>query len=147
MKKAPFFIVFFIVFLSSCDKKSELPSTSGKINTISVIIDDKLWDGEIGDSIRNKFASPVIGLPQEEPLFNINQYPVKLLEGFMNNCRNIIVIKKADKNPFVIKENEFAKPQIVHYISGKNSISILDLIQKNAPEIISKIRKHISALR
>ena len=141
MKKAPFFIVFFIVFLSSCDKKSELPSTSGKINTISVIIDDKLWDGEIGDSIRNKFASPVIGLPQEEPLFNINQYPVKLLEGFMNNCRNIIVIKKEDKNQFVIKENEFAKPQIVYYISGKNSISILDLIQKNAPEIISKIRK------
>jgi hypothetical protein len=37
----------------------------GKINNISVIIDQQ-WNGEIGDSIRNKFASPVIGLPQEE---------------------------------------------------------------------------------
>lgn len=45
---------------------------NGKINTISVIIDDKLWNREIGDSIRNKFASPVIGLPEEEPLFTIN---------------------------------------------------------------------------
>jgi hypothetical protein len=35
----------------------------------------------VGDSIRNKFASPVLGLPQEEPIFLLNQYPVKLLEG------------------------------------------------------------------
>jgi hypothetical protein len=31
---------------------------------------------------------------QEEPLFNINQYPVKLLEGFMTDTRAIIVVKK-----------------------------------------------------
>jgi hypothetical protein len=29
---------------------------------------DQLWN-EVGDSIRNKFASPVLGLPQEEPIF------------------------------------------------------------------------------
>ena len=49
------------------------------INTIAVIIDDQLWKGEVGDSIRNKFASPVIGLPEEEPLFTINQFPIQLL--------------------------------------------------------------------
>ena len=68
-----FLILPFLFF--SCGKKNDtLPrKTSGKTNTISVIIDDQLWNGEIGDSIRNKFASPVIGLPQEEPLFTINQ--------------------------------------------------------------------------
>jgi len=141
MMKAFFYKICIFIFLFSCNKKVELPQTSGKINTISVIIDDKLWAGEIGDSIRNKFASPVIGLPQEEPLFTINQYPVKLLEGFMNNGRNIIVIKKENKNLFEIKENEFAKPQNVFYISAKNTISILELLEKNAPKIISKIRK------
>jgi hypothetical protein len=65
----------------------------GKVNNISVIIDDQQWNGEIGDSIRNKFASPVIGLPQEEPL-TINQYPLKLMEGFMTDSRNIIIVKK-----------------------------------------------------
>jgi len=62
-----------------------------------VVIDDKLWNGEIGDSIRNKFATPVIGLPQEEPLFTINQYPNRHLDGTLTNCRNIIVIKKRIK--------------------------------------------------
>lgn len=114
---------------------------TGKINTISVIIDDQLWNGEIGDSIRNKFASPVIGLPQEEPLFTINQYPVKLMEGFMTDSRTIIVVKKAGKNKFEIKKNQYASPQNVFHISGKTSADILEIIEKNAPKIIQIIKE------
>ncbi len=143
MKEAFFFVMIITIFVSSCDfkNKKELPKTSGKINTISVIIDDKLWDSEVGDSIRNKFASPVLGLPQEEPLFNINQFPTKLFDGFMNNCRNIIVIKKEAQNAFSIKEDEFAKPQNVYYISGKNSSAIIDMLQVNSATIVKKIKQ------
>ncbi|GAA6766257.1 hypothetical protein AAFH68_21970 [Flavobacterium sp. CGRL1] len=77
------------------DKQSQ--PVSGKTNTISIIIDDQLWYGEVGDTIRNKFASPVLGLTQEEPLFTINQYPAKLLEGFVTDSRSIIVVKKNSK--------------------------------------------------
>lgn len=143
MKKALFFVLIFSVFSHSCQFKNskEKEKTTGKINTISVIIDDPLWNGEIGDTIRNKFASPVIGLPQEEPLFTINQFPVKLLEGFMTNSRNIIVIKKEAKNRFEIIENEYASPQNVIHISGKTTPIILDLIEKNTSTIISKMRQ------
>jgi len=143
MKKALFFVLIFFVFFLSCQFRNnkEKEKTTGKINTISVIIDDPLWNGEIGDTIRNKFASPVIGLPQEEPLFTINQFPVKLLEGYMTNSRNIIVIKKESKNRFEIVENEYASPQNVIHISGKTTPIILDLIEKNAATIISKMRQ------
>jgi hypothetical protein len=143
MKKALFFVLSFSVFFLSCIQKKDsvTAKTSGKINSISVIIDDPLWNGEIGDSIRNKFASPVIGLPQEEPLFNINQFPVKLLEGYMTNSRNIIVIKKETKNKFEIIENEYATPQNVIHISGKTTPIILDLIEKNSTKIIAKMRQ------
>lgn len=106
-----------------------------------MIIDDLLWNGEIGDSIRNKFASPVIGLPQEEPLFTINQFPVKLMEGFMTESRNIIIIKKDAKENFKITKNQFANPQNIFHISGKAANDILCLIQKNAPEIIRTIHQ------
>jgi hypothetical protein len=114
---------------------------TGKINTISVIIDDQLWNGEVGDSIRNKFASPVIGLPEEEPLFTINQYPAKLMEGFMTDSRTIIVVKKEEKNEFVVKKNQYASPQNVFHISGKTSADILKNIEKNAPKIIQTIKE------
>ena len=106
MNKAHFLCVLLSVVLVSCLKKeANLPrKTSGAINTISVIIEDQLWNGEVGDSIRNKFASPVIGLPEEEPLFTINQFPIQLLEGFATASRAIIIVKKATENKFEIKK-------------------------------------------
>jgi hypothetical protein len=142
MKKALFFYFCLFFLIISCQKNNQdLALDSGKINSISVIVDDKLWDGEVGDSIRNKFASPVIGLPQEEPLFTLNQFPVKLFEGFRNNSRNIIVIKKENKTDFILKNNQFSKPQNIFYISGKTSTEIIEILEQNYPSIIKKIRQ------
>lgn len=143
MNKTHFLYLLFSFLLFSCNKKEDhLPrKTTGSINTISVVIDDQLWNGEIGESIRNKFASPVIGLPQEEPLFTINQYPAKLLEGFMTDSRTIIVIKKDTKTTFEIHKNQYASPQNVFHISGKTNGAILDIIEKNAAQIIQIIKE------
>ena len=137
------FLSFLSLLFFSCKKQEDiLPrKATGKINTISVIIDNQLWNGEVGDSIRNKFASPVIGLPEEEPLFTINQYPAKLMEGFMTDSRTIIVIKKENINQFVIKKNQYASPQNVFHITGKTSADILEIIEKNAPKIIQIIKE------
>lgn len=135
------FLCLLISFFSCQKKEDKLPQvTSGAINTISVIIDDQLWNGEVGDSIRNKFASPVLGLPQEEPLFSINQYPVKLFEGFSTDSRNIIIVKKEGKTDFKIKENEYATPQNAIHISGKSTVEIIDILEKNKTLIINKMR-------
>jgi len=143
MNKVHFFLLLTAVFFLSCNNKRDnsTEKTTGEINTISVLIDDQLWKGEIGDSVRNKFASSVIGLPQEEPQFTINQYPIKFLEGFVVNSRNSIVIKKEAVGRFEIKKNEFATPQNVFYISGRNTIEIIDTIEKHTPEIIRIMRQ------
>ncbi len=138
MNKALFLFLLTTFFFFSCDKKNDtqLRRATGKINTISVIIDDQLWNGEVGDSIRNKFASPVVGLPEEEPLFTINQYPAKLMEGFITDSRIIIVVKKEDKNEFLVTKNQYATPQKVFHIAGKTTSEILEILEKRAPQII-----------
>jgi hypothetical protein len=143
MNKTLFLFFLIPVLLFSCKKKNDgLPrKTTGKVNSISVIIEDQLWNGEIGDSIRNKFASPVIGLPQEEPLFTINQYPVKLMEGFMTDNRNIIVVKRGEKNKFIIKKDQYASPQNVFHITGKTAADLLTLIEDYTPQIIKIVRQ------
>ena len=143
MNKTHFLCLLISVTLLFCTEKTSKRTTerSGKINTVAVIVDDQLWNGEVGDTLRNKFASPVLGLPQEEPIFSLNQYPVKLLEGFMTNSRNIIVIKKEGKSEFRIQENEFANPQVVVHISGNSVQEILDTIQSNDSLIIQKIKQ------
>lgn len=143
MKKAHFLCLLILSILVSCNKKTVKRTTdvTGKINNVSVIIDDELWNGEVGDSVRNKFASPVLGLPQEEPNFTLNQYPVKLLEGFMSNSRNIIVIKKAANSQFKIIKNEYVNPQVVVHISGRTVQELLDSIQSNDSLIIQSFKK------
>lgn len=143
MNKVHFFLLLTTAFFLSCNTKKDTSTeeTTGEINTISVLIDDQLWKGEIGDSVRNKFASSVIGLPQEEPQFTINQYPIKFLEGYVVNSRNSIVIKKEAISRFEIKKNEFASPQNIFYVSGRNTIEIIDTIEKHSPEIIRIMRQ------
>ncbi len=140
MNKAYFLLlVYLLVGCYNSSKKNDV-NYSGKLNTIAVIIDDDLWNGEVGDSIRNKFASPVLGLPQEEPLFSLNQYPVKLLEGFKSNSRNVIIIKKVAKSEFKIDESSFTNPQNVIHFSGRTVQELLDSIQVHAPSIIKTIK-------
>ena len=78
-------IAILLFFFFSCTNKDETnkitPGSSfGEINSISIVIDDNLWNGELGDTLRKKWAAPVDGLPQEEPLFTLNQYPTKIFE-------------------------------------------------------------------
>jgi hypothetical protein len=140
MNKTHFLLVLIPFLLISCLKTEKQPQpVSGKPNTISIIIDDQLWYGEVGDSIRNKFASPVWGLTQEEPLFTINQYPARLLEGFVTDSRSIIVVKKAATDKFEIIRSK-ALPHNTFRIYGKSVDDIICSIEMNGSQIIKLIR-------
>ncbi|WP_297508483.1 DUF4837 family protein [Flavobacterium sp.] len=143
MNKA-LFLYFGILFLGvSCSKKKikNDPTTFSKPNQVTVLIDDPLWNGEVGDTLRNTLAAPFLGLPQEEPVLSLNQYPVKLLEGFTSNSRNIIIIKREDKSQIRFQENEYANPQIVVHISGRSVQELLDSIHQNDSLIIKRIKE------
>ncbi|MEN2414591.1 DUF4837 family protein [Flavobacterium mesophilum] len=131
-------VPFLVVSCLKTDKQTQ--PVSGKANTISVIIDDQLWYGEVGDTIRNKFASPVWGLTQEEPLFTINQYPARLLEGFVTDSRSIIVVKKAATDKFEIIRSK-KLPHNTFRIYGKSVDDIICSIELNSPQMIKIIHE------
>lgn len=139
-------LTLLVVSLFSCKESSKedvqaiLSESNGKINNVSIIIDDNLWNGEIGDSIRKKFAAPVDGLPQEEPLFTLNQYPTKVFEGFVRKSRNIIVVKKGKEAGYAANTNKFAKPQNIFFISGTDTEDVLNVIEEKSAEIIKTIK-------
>jgi len=143
MNKSSILFLFVFIILFSCSEKKENSSrhSTGKINTISIVIDNQLWNGVVGDSIRNKFAAPVEGLPKEEPIFNINQYPTDVMEGFVTKSRVIIVVKKGIENRFSVQKNQYASPQNIFHITGKSVATLLQLIEKNTPSIIQRIKK------
>jgi hypothetical protein len=144
MKKIIVLLVSVILFVSCKDsdaeKKAILPESNAKINNVSIIMDESMWSGEIGDSIRKKFAAPVNGLPQDEPMFTLNQYPTKVFEGFVRKSRNIVIVQKSDKTGFSHQINQFAKPQQVFYVFGKDAAEILNILEQKSAEIIKTIK-------
>ena len=144
MKSSHIFCLIFLIPFLCCQEKQPkniVGESSGKINHVSVFVDNQLWKGEVGDSLRAKFASPVDGLPMEEPLYSMKQYDVKMFEGFMTNSRLIIFVEKTTKKDFKIIENKYAKPQIIAYIQGSNTQEIIDEIERSKQVILRKFKQ------
>lgn len=141
MKKIIFFPFLLLVLFCGCSKEKDKNATksTGKINNITLIIEEQHWNGEVGDSIRNKFAAPVIGLPEEEPLFTINQYSSVFLGDYLASSRNIIVIRRDKSNVYNQFENKYVIPQNIFQIRGKSVNSIIQIIEKKFPSMIQKI--------
>ena len=116
-----------VLILVSCDKevKNFKPQSSGRINSISVIIDKSSWDGKIGDAIREKYASEFVGLPQVEEAFTLNYIPYEAFTGFGRTARNVIYInKKKQDKPRMIRDR-YARPQLFLEVSGLDNESII----------------------
>ena len=122
-----------VLILVSCDKevKNFKPQSSGRINSISVIIDKPSWDGKIGDAIREKYASEFIGLPQVEEAFTLNYIPYEAFTGFGRTARNIIYINKKKKDKPRMIRDRYARPQLFLEISGLDNESIIQGISSS----------------
>ena len=116
-----------LLILVSCDKevKNFKPQSSGRINTITVIIDKPSWDGKIGDAIRDKYASEFIGLPQVEETFTLNYIPYEAFTGFGRTARNIIYINKNKQDKPRMIRDRYARPQLFLEVSGLDNESII----------------------
>ena len=122
-----------VLILVSCDKevKNFKPQSSGRINSISVIIDKPSWDGKIGDAIRDNYASEFIGLPQVGEAFTLNHIPYEAFTGFGRTARNVIYInKKKQDKPRMIRDR-YARPQLFLEVSGLDNESIIQGISSS----------------
>ena len=136
-----FLVVFCVIFYSCTEKSKDKPETICKINSLTIAINDQLWSGEVGDSLRKKFAAPVDGLPQEEPLFTIQQFPVKLFDTHKNSNTNLILIKKEEKSSYRLVRNKYMNPQNLVVISGKSIAEIISVIEKNGDSLVDIFRE------
>ncbi|GGG36723.1 DUF4837 family protein [Bizionia arctica] len=143
MKQSLFLLSFLLII--SCDgKKSSDPkmlsNSSGNINNLSVVIDNDLWEGNVGEAIRNTLAAPVDGLPQDEPLFNMSQIPPAVFSGFVTKNRTVLKVEKGGEAAVKIISNVYAKPQKLVLITGKTDNEIIQQIEDNSQKIIAAFK-------
>ena len=131
-------MIFFFISCNSENKNLKfLPGSNGNIKNITVVIEDKDKNGNIGKSIRENFQKPFEGLPFDEPEFTLNYMIPQSFKGFFRNSRNIIIVdRNSDNAQKKVIKDLYAKPQIVAIFSGKDENKIIDLIKKESKYLV-----------
>ena len=127
-----------LLLLSACsqDHTKVIPESTGKTNTILLIMDNQDWKTEVGDSIRKYFAAEYSDLPQSEPIFSLQQAGFDLYNGIYKRVKDILIVKQGDNPGIRYYTDKDAKPQQIVVIEGKNENEVKELISKNAPKIV-----------
>ncbi len=145
--RALYSILFCVMLLACGDKKESdnkiyLPGSNGNLNNISVVVDNQLWEGNVGENIRNIFAAPLNGLPSDEPIFSMRQIPPQVFDGFARRSRIVLKIEKGNALTTMKIVNEaFAKPQTVAVVGGKTDKDIITQLKENRDKIIDAFNK------
>ena len=138
-----FLVVLSIFLVTSCEdseKKKTLLDSGGKLNDVSVVMANDLWEGRVGEAIRDVLASPVYGLPQDEPIFNINQIPTNVFSGFITKNRTILIVDIGNESGIAFENDIYAQPQKVIKVSGKTKDDVIKLISENSARIIETFK-------
>lgn len=134
--------IFILVSCGNDKSKNQriLSESSGKINDLAVVVDNDLWEGIVGEGIRDVLAAPVYGLPQDEPLFHLSQMPPSVFTGFAKRGRIVLKIEKGNQADVKIAKDVFARPQKVVVVSGKSDEEIVNQLKENAGRIVASLK-------
>ncbi len=138
-------ISVFIITLSSCDgnKKTTriLKDSVGNINNLQLVIDNELWNGPVGEVIREKFAAPTDGLPQDEPLFNMRQMTPEAFTGFARASRLFLHVSIGDEEKAGLNKDVYARPQTGAVVEALTEEALVKLLEKRSDTIIKKFKQ------
>ena len=136
-------IIFLVSITLSCDNAQSTykPLSSGRIHSLSVVVDSKEWNSKIGDEIRKVYADEYLGLPQVEERFSLSHIDYETFSGFARTSRNIVYINKRNKQGHSVIKNKYARPQVFLEISGLNEAEIINQIKASKNEGIKAFAK------
>ncbi|MBT8237216.1 MAG: DUF4837 family protein [Croceitalea sp.] len=144
MRKIGALLVCIILLLFSCKNSSKakkfLPPSTGGINSLMVVMDNELWQGSVGDKVRELFATRSLGLPWDEPIFTITQIPPQVFKGGVTNSRSVLFVQQDSISIGHVKKNVYALPQRVAVVKGTNNQELVTNLGAVAPEAIEAFK-------
>lgn len=135
---AVFFSVLFL--MSSCKEKTNynyLPESIGQVQSILVVMEESLWEGAVGDSVKKAFMSPIKGLAMAEPAHQIQYIPPSVFKGTVRQNRTVLAVGLDSLSLAHIKRDVYARPQVIGVVKGANTADILTNFQSKKSDFIA----------
>lgn len=136
-----FLLIISIYACNEGNNSAYKADSSGNLNQLNVVITNEDWQDSIGGKIREIFAADVLGLPQQEPKYALNQIPPQAFTGFARKNRTFLKIENSDKTGHQVLIDSFAKPQTGIAVTGPNSKSIISELEENKDKFLNLLKK------
>ncbi|MGQ7868995.1 DUF4837 family protein [Sunxiuqinia sp. sy24] len=137
-----FMLVTLVVALSSCqDSNTNMrKKITGKAGELVVVVPDATWEGATGKRFREVMAQPQLGLPQDEPIFDLINVPPSAFKEIFRTSRNIIRLKisnSVDSSKVEFKRDIWAWPQAVVDIRVQSTEEFNTLFDQYSDRIVA----------
>lgn len=128
--------------LSACIGKDKAlkPNINGRAGEVLIVIDESLKKDSAGIYLSGVFNQSYLGLPQDEPVFDILTTPPHYFDKQMKYFRNIVIAEannKVEKDTIYFYESLWARGQAVVQASAKEPSTLKEIIKRNEIKIIS----------
>lgn len=141
---------------------SSLPTSSGRIDEVMVVMDEIKWKDSLGYFLREKLQEPYPGLPQPESRFDLRQMEPVGLTTMLQKASSMIMVadlssngptaqyvkeqiqnfkkggKSIPKNMFTLK-NVWSKPQQLVFVFAQSEEELTKFIKERDQEIINRL--------
>ncbi|MES2863249.1 MAG: DUF4837 family protein [Bacteroidota bacterium] len=135
-------LLFSFCLLSCFDNEQEEKDRVAKNqyvnqNSVTVVIPISLWNGKVGEKIREKFAAPIVGLHNCESVFTLMPVHTSYLPSDAKESKNILIVSPNFKNQTSHVKDKYSKDQNIYYINGKNEEMLLNQLQISSKLIMN----------
>ena len=137
----PLCILLLVISCQDKPSKKYKPASLGAINTLAVVMENNLWEGPVGDKVREYFAAPVLGLTWDEPLLNLEHMPPSVFRGTTRHRRAVLFVGRDSVGGAQIQEDLYAAPQKVAVIKAPSDSILISSIESSADQIIEAIKE------
>ena len=148
MKSRIYIVIILIIsglLTQSCNNKGEIlhKNITGAAYELIVVISDDAWSGLPGKTVQESLGQIQVGLPQDEPMFNLVNVPQAGFKSIFKSTRNILITtisSTISKPEIVFKDDMWAYPQATVEIKAKNADEWANLYKENEYKIMSYFR-------
>lgn len=117
-----------------------LPGSTGSENSLMVVMDNSLWQGEVGEKVREVFATPAVSLMPEQAILTLTQIPPQVFKGATTHARSVLFVQKDTLTIAHVKRDVYADPQNIAVVKGKTNAEIVAGIEKIGKEAITAFK-------
>lgn len=164
--------------MAACSEQAEqvvksmksVPSAFGKMNELTIITDQDMWESNTGDTIDYYYASAYPILPQPEPILDLKHFTPSELRAdkLRKELRTYMIVAnladanspttkllrdhvpadrinqamQSDKVSVMAIKDKWARGQLIIYLFGRNQQDLIDRLRRNFPAVLKRIRQH-----